>query len=126
MLWSGAFVGWIGVWTRWEIDLFTLADCKVGFFIFYFSSHYSSALLVIMSIEKFIALYFPFKSTTLCTTKVAKLTSGITALILALYNLQYIVVYKVYKYNNGVEYCAIPNLTHLAVLDRIDSVLLLI
>ena len=76
-----------------------------------------------MSIEKFIALYFPFKANNLCTTKMAKITSGIIALILTLYNLQYVILYKVYKYNNGVEYCAIPNLTYLAILDRIDSVL---
>ena len=123
MLWSGAFVGWIGVLTRWTIDLFTWADCKIGFFVFYFYSHYSSALLVIMSFEKFIALYFPLKTKTFCTTKVAKVTCGITAMILTLYNIQYVVLYKVRKYTNGVAQCVIPNVRYLAILDRIDSVL---
>ena len=123
MLWSGTFVGWIGVLTRWKIDLFTWTDCKIGFFVFYFSSHYSSALLVIMSIEKFVVLYFPLKTKTLCTTKVAKVTCDIAAMILALYNIQYVVLYKIRKYTNNVAYCVIPDVRYLAILDRIDSVL---
>ena len=123
MLWSGAFVGWIGVLTRWEIDPFTWADCKIGFFLFYFSSHYSSALLVIISFEKFIALYFPLKTKTLCTTMVAKVTCGVTAIILTLYNIQYIVLYEVFRDSNNIAKCHTSHIEYLMVLDRIDSVL---
>ena len=123
MLWSGAFVGWIGVLTRWKTDPFTWADCKIGFFLFYFCSNYSSALLVIISIEKFVALYFPFKTKTFCTTKVAKLTSSITAMILALYNVQYVVIYEAFKDSSNVAVCHTSYVNYLTILDRVDSVL---
>ena len=123
MLWSGALVGWIGVLTRWKIDPFTWADCKIGFFLFYFCSNYSSALLVIISIEKFVALYFPFKTKTFCTTKVAKLTSSITAMILALYNVQYVVIYEAFKDSSNVAVCHTSYVNYLTILDRVDSVL---
>ena len=123
MLWSGAFVDWIGVLTRWKIDPFTWADCKIGFFLFYFCSNYSSALLVIISIEKFVALYFPFKTKTFCTTKVAKFTSSITAMILAVYNIQYVVIYETFKDSNNTAVCHTSYVNYLAVLDRVDSVL---
>ena len=123
MLWTGAFVGWIGVLTRWKIDPFIWADCKIGFFLFYFCSNYSSALLVILSIEKFVALYFPFKTKMFCSKKVAKLTSSITALILFLYNIQYIVIYDVFKDKNNIAVCHTSYVEYLAILDRIDSVL---
>ena len=123
MLWSGAFVGWIGVLTRWKIDPFTWADCKIGFFLFYFCSNYSSALLVIISIEKFVALYFPFKTKILCTTKVAKVTCGVTATILTLYNVQYVVLYEAFRDSNNVAKCHTSYVNYLTVLDRIDSVL---
>ena len=123
MLWRGAFVGWIGVLTRWKIDPFTWADCKIGFFLFYFCSNYSSALLVIISIEKFVALYFPLKTKTLCTTKVAKVTCGVTAMILFVYNIQYVIIYEVFRDSNNIAVCHTSYVNYLTVLDRIDSVL---
>ena len=46
-----------------------------------FCSSYSSLLLVIISVEKFIALYFPFKTKTICTVRIAKRVSLVTAII---------------------------------------------
>ena len=76
-----------------------------------------------MSVEKFVALYFQLKPKTLCTTKVAKVTCGVTAVMLTLYNVQYVVLYKVRKYTNGVAHCVIPDVRYLAILDRFNSVL---
>ena len=43
-------------------------------------------LLVLMSFEKCFAVYFPFKSETVCTVKTAKRATGIVGLILVGYN----------------------------------------
>ena len=40
--------------------------------LFHFGSDYSSMLLVLMSVEKCFAVYFPLKSKTVCTVKTAK------------------------------------------------------
>ena len=76
-----------------------------------------------MTLEKFIALYFPFKTKAYCTIQVARVTSSVTALLLALYDVQYVVVYEIRYYDNGVAYCGTPYPQYLAVLDKIDSVL---
>ena len=39
-----------------------------------------------MSIEKFIALYFPFKTRNICTVKTAKWASGIAFVVFCLLN----------------------------------------
>ena len=54
-LWVGAFVGWIRYVTEWNVNPRIWGDCKLYRFLFFFCEHYSSALLVIMSLEKFFA-----------------------------------------------------------------------
>ena len=69
--------------TRWTIDLDALTDFKLGYFLFCFGGHCSSMLLAVMSIEKFIALYFPLKAKSYCTVGTAKWVTGILAFIIA-------------------------------------------
>ena len=51
-------------------------------------------LLVLMSLEKCFAVYFPLKSKTVCTVKTAKWATGIIGIILAGYDSVYFFVYK--------------------------------
>ena len=53
--------------TRDEVDPRTWTDCKLEYFLFHFSRHYSFMLLVLMSVEKCYAVYFPLKSKTVIT-----------------------------------------------------------
>ena len=73
--------------TRDEVDPRTWTDCKLEYFLFHFSRHYSSMLLVLMSVEKCYAVYFPLKSKTVCTVRTAKWLTGIVGMILAGYDL---------------------------------------
>ena len=66
---------------------------------------YSSALLAIISVEKFIALYLPFKSKIICTVQIAKKVFLITGIILVLFNSQFIFITDVIESQNGYEYC---------------------
>ena len=75
--------------TDLQCDIFTWITCGFGHFLLYFGLNYSSALLVILTIEKFIALYFPFKTKTLCTVRIAKRASLVSALIFAFYCSQF-------------------------------------
>ena len=71
-LWSGCFSTWVNMLTRGKVDPRIWTDCKLYYFMFYFGRQYSSMLLVLMSIEKCFAVYFPLKSKSVCTLKTAK------------------------------------------------------
>ena len=49
-------------------------------------------LLVLMSVEKCFAIYFPLKSKAVCTIRTAKWATGIVGVILAGYDLVYFFV----------------------------------
>ena len=94
VLWSGAFVAWVGHLSRWTVDLDAFTDCKLGYFLFYFGGDYSSMILAVMSIEKFFALYFPLKAKSYCTVGTAKwVTSGL-ALTIGGLNFPLLIFYK--------------------------------
>ena len=92
--------------TRAKMDIFVFGKCKVGFFVMHFCVNYSSALLVI-SVEKFIALYFPLKTKTICTGPVAKRVSIVTSLIFVLSNAQffYIIEPLTSPYGSYIQMC---------------------
>ena len=87
VLWSGCLGAWLRHLTRGQIDPRSWTDCKLYYFMFYYGMHYSSMLLVLMSVEKCFAVYFPLKSKTVCTIRTAKWTTGIVGIILAGYNI---------------------------------------
>ena len=122
VLWGGAFVAWIKYLTKWKLDLSQWEECKLSFFVLYFFRHYSSSLLVFMSIEKFVALYFPLKSKTVLTVKTAKWVTGVAALIFFSYDVQYLILYKSVK-TSGIGNCISINKYHPAFLDKVDSII---
>ena len=87
VLWSGCFSNWIFILTRGQVDPGSWTDCKLYYFMLRFGRHYSSVLLVLMSLEKCFAVYFPLKSKTICTVKTAKWTTGIIGVVLAAFNM---------------------------------------
>ena len=97
-------------------------DCKLGYFLFYFGRHYSSMLLVLMSIEKCFVIYFPLKSKTVCTVKTAKWATGVVGFILVGYYLQYLIISEAIVGKNGVVYCEFQ-VTHTDTLEFVDSIL---
>ena len=66
LLLTGGLVHWVSNLTEWRRGP-TISD-----FLYFFCRHYSSGLLVFMSIKKLFALYFPLKSKLVCTVKAAK------------------------------------------------------
>ena len=100
-----------GIWT----------DCKLYFFMFFFGREYSSLLLVLMSLEKCFAVYFPFKSKTVCTVKTAKWATGIVGFILESYNCMYFVAVKSLVEPSG--HCVFIERRYLVILTAVDSIL---
>ena len=104
-LWTESLVSWIHHFSRGTIDIDLWTKCRATSFLFFFCITFSSALLVIISVEKFIALYFPLKSKIICTVQIAKRISLVTGIILALFNSQFIFLIDIRKTGNGHEYC---------------------
>ena len=77
-----------------------------------------------MSVEKFLALYFPFKTRRLCTVQIAKRVVFITFLIYAAFESQFFFIIDA-RIDNGVSYCKFVRVSESYELtfNQIDSVL---
>ena len=113
VLWSGCFCTWVGFLTRNKSDPRLWIDCRLYYFLFRFGRHYSSMLLVLMSIEKCFAVYFPLTSKSVCTMKTAKLATGIVGVVLAGCNSVYFILMK----HNCL--IAVISYSHLLVVDSV-------
>ena len=105
VLWTGGFAFWMKNLTRGRMFPYTWTGCKIGKPLFHFCSQYSSVLLVAMTIEKCIALYFPLKTKSICTVKTAKIVSFIAGSLLLGFNLQFVFLYTTHKDSNGYKCC---------------------
>ena len=98
-------------------------DCKLGFFLFHFGRHYSSTLLILMSVEKCFAVYFPLKSKTVCTVKNAQWATGVSGVILAGYSLHwFFVVESRISMSSGHYFCDTTEYYRYS-FNTVDSVL---
>ena len=77
---------------------------------FHFCQHYSSSLLVIMSVEKLFALYFPLRTKSICTVSTAKKLTFASAVVFLLYDGQSLVTQGLKTRENGVKYCTWVNI----------------
>ena len=89
MLLVGTFLVWVGSLTNYKFDLLIWISCELGYFLLHFGFSYSSVLLIIISTEKCFALYFPFKTMTFCTVKIARRVSLVTAVLHVALNSQF-------------------------------------
>ena len=110
--------------TRGQVNPNTWTDCKPGYFLFYLGRHYSSTLLVLMSLEKCFAVYFPLKSKTVRTVKKAKWSTGIAGVVLAGCDSVYLFVVESRELH-GLKLCVTRDFSDKdwAILNVIDSVL---
>ena len=79
-------------------------------------------LLVVMSLEKCFAVYFPLKSKSVCTVITAKWVTGIFGVILAGYNSVYFFLRKT-QIDQKSGYMKGVYISHSETLNMIDSIL---
>ena len=89
VLWCITFLEFIYYFSWGMVHSDALTGCKFSYFLHYFTTHYSSSLLVIMSVEKCLALYFPFKTKSICTVKIAKRVTLVTTLMFVAFDSQF-------------------------------------
>ena len=106
MLWTGGFPVWLQYLTRWRVNPYTdWTDCKVVLPLYFFSSQYSSSLLMAMTVEKCFALYFPLQSKSVCTVRTAKKFSLTAAIVLFVFNLHLVFIRDAETVSNGKKQC---------------------
>ena len=124
VLWSGCFGTWVTFLTHFKINPATWTNCKLFFFLFFFGRHYSSTLLVLMSMEKCFAVYFPLKAKTICTVKTVKWATGIVGFVFACCDSIYFYAMEsdIY-YFTGYQDCFYITDKYEITLSAVDSVL---
>ena len=110
--------------TKYEVHPTTWIDCKLAHFCWYFVQHYSSTLLVVMSIDKCIVVYFPLKTKNICTVKTAKWACLIAAIVFAVFESQFFFIVEAREWN-GYMYCYFTLVRdgYILTYNQIDSVL---
>ena len=73
--------------TKYEVNPETWLDCKLTIPLQLVFTSISSAMLVVMSVEKCFALYFPLKAKYLCTVDNAKRVTLATVIVMLLFNI---------------------------------------
>ena len=104
-------------YTNCVVDISTFVNCTVRYFAFLCSSEFSSFLLVLMSIERFVMIVHPEKAKYVSTPLRTKLSCFILAIVLAGINAFHIVAYQVYTIN-GVSHC-VPRPEYDYILDNV-------
>ena len=119
LLWTGTFVEWFANLTNFKIIPSAWTDCKLYYFLWAYCGHYSSAILTIMSAEKFVALYFPLQAKRICNIKIAKWVSFVTACTFIIVEFYLLIVMKAGTNKFGFKECtATPfSLTMVYYLD---------
>ena len=107
---------WIGNVTVYQVYPFAWLDCKLVFFLVNFSSQWSSCLLAVMCIEKFLAFYFPLKSRSISTVAMAKRVTFVITLILAGFNMKHFFIWEARIAPNGTKYCAVNIPAHYILI----------
>ena len=122
VLWTGGFITWLSNLTNWRVDLDVLTHCKL-ITVFKFCRHYSSSLLVSMSVEKLFTLYFPLRTKSICTVSTAKKLTIASAVVFLLFNAQYLAIIGPTTSKYGYKFCISVNVpdSYLDILWQIDS-----
>ena len=125
VLWTGGFGGWLLSLTRWKVAIDTLTHCKLFLIVFNFCQQYSSSLLVIMSLEKLFALYFPLRAKSICTVSTAKKLTLASAVMFFLWDGQLFFIVALKRTENGDKYCKTVNApdSYVDIFYQIHSIL---
>jgi hypothetical protein len=103
---NGCLNFWIYLYTKQNILILTIFSCKLASFAFYATLHFSVWLVVVMTIERFIAVALPLKANSLCTVKRAKTVTITLALLIIVINFHFLFTHSLSK--SGESYGCMP------------------
>lgn len=114
---TGALLfGLLPIWlihlTGYDVTTQHDAICKLRNFLFYSFSDASVWLICAFTVDRFIAVVFPFKKRSWCTRKHARIAVAIVLLLSFVKNVETLVTRVVYMDNNNITKCRTPDPEH--------------
>lgn len=91
---------WIYLVFGQNITIMSELSCKLACLLLYATLHFGVWIVVIMTIERFIAVALPLQANRLCTVKRAKMSTSILALIILAINFHFLFTHSLIKRNN--------------------------
>jgi len=83
VLYVSAFKTWIRVVTGFELLNVSTASCRIVTFLTLLSQHMAAWIVVLVTIDRFVAVWFPLMATSWCTVTRASVATAIcTALVI--------------------------------------------
>ena len=102
---------WTYYFSHADVNFYALTGCKIIFFVYFFCLKYPSTILVILSVEKFIALYFPLKAKRVCNLGTAKRVVIVTAILFAGLDCQFFFIVTLQTDTSGTKICNYVNVS---------------
>ena len=104
-----------------DVRSFDVTGCRVFFWAYRTSKMMSSWIVVFICVERFIAVYFPLRSKTICTKRMVYISIAVTLLIFGAYN-----AFRAWLDTSIVQGTCVPNSIHrTGSVTVVGSVLLL-
>ncbi len=85
VLYTSGFKTWLRVVTGFEMLHVSNAGCKTVTFVFMVALHASAWLIVLLTLDRFLAVLFPFKASSWCSLRRARINTLVMAVLLCGY-----------------------------------------
>ncbi|RNA34905.1 FMRFamide receptor-like [Brachionus plicatilis] len=116
VLMIGCLNYWFYLFMNINIMIISEYFCKLACLLLYGMFHFCVWIVVIMTIERFIAVALPLQANRLCTVKRAKLYTLVLVCIIFLINIHFLFSHSVFKRNNSDELGCQPKNTQFEFL----------
>lgn len=105
ILYVSAFKTWIRVVTGFELLYASDASCKIIFFLSLVSFHLAAWIIVLITLDRFIVVWFPLKATTMCILSRARLATVSLVTIIVVYNVHVFWTFGLVPMRSGGRRC---------------------
>ena len=102
VLYVSAFKVWIRALTHFEVLHMSNAGCKLFMFILLCSFYMSAWLVVLVTLDRFLVIWFPFRGYLLMRIRKARLTAAVLAVVVAIYNVHVFWTMSLHQYGSAL------------------------
>lgn len=109
VLYLSAFKTWIRLIVGYELLHESDGVCKVVNFLNLFWLHLSAWLIVFVTVDRFVVVWFPFKASSVCTVTRSRVATTVLVIALIAYNSHFFWTYQLYVHPKyGTPTCGPP------------------
>jgi len=85
VLYISAFKTWIRVISGFELLNVSMWSCRIVLFVTLVSQHMAAWIVVLVTVDRFVAVWFPLRATSWCRVTRATVATAICACLVAIY-----------------------------------------